>query len=328
MTDLYPLRFAPIYQYRIWGGRRLAHLLSDPLPPDDPIGEAWLLSDRKDHASIIANGAFKGSTLSEILAQAPEQLMGEATGRFQRFPLLLKFLDAQDTLSVQVHPSDTQVDYLPSGESGKTEAWVVLEAGKDARVYAGLVPGSDLDTLQSALANGTIADQLAYFTPKPGDAILIPAGTVHTMRDVVVFEVQENSDVTFRLFDWDHVDPKTGKPRPLQVEQAMACIDLAQGAKAPTLPVVEERDPLRELLFNSDHFRLWRVQSDIPFTVGESRRPRVLVCLSGNGFVEHDAVPHAIGKGDVMLLPAIVGECTCRPQVSMRILELALPERS
>ena len=139
-------------------------------------------------------------------------MLGKLAGRFRRFPLLLKFLDARDTLSVQVHPSDLQTDYLPAGEHGKTEAWVVLDAEPDSRIYAGLKLGTTADVLRRALANRTVADHLASFTPKPGDAVFLQAGTVHSLGGgLVVFEVQENSDVTFRLYDWDRVDAKTGR---------------------------------------------------------------------------------------------------------------------
>src|SRR5271154_3442565 len=131
---LYPLRFEPLYQYRLWGGRRLANLLCAPLPGDGPIGEAWLLSDRDDHSSVIADRPLKGRPLGQLLNQWPEQLLGKLAGRFRRFPLLLKFLDVRGKLSVQVHPSDRQTAYLPAGESGKTEAWVVLTAGSESRV--------------------------------------------------------------------------------------------------------------------------------------------------------------------------------------------------
>ena len=324
---LYPLRFEPIYQYRLWGGRRLANLLSAPLPGDGPIGEAWLLSDRDDHPSRVADGPLKGRTIGQLLKQWPEQLLGKLAGRFRRFPLLLKFLDARDTLSVQVHPSDRQMNYLPAGETGKTEAWVVLEAGPESRIYAGLKPATTADNLRRAIANRTVPDRLAGFRPKPGDGIFLPAGTVHSLGDLVVFEVQENSDVTFRLFDWDHVDGKTGQLRPLQVDQAMACIDFAQGAVAPVVPVVVEVKPvLRERLFLCEHFGLWRVRAESPFTVGTEGKPRVLVCLAGDGQVEHDGANHAIGKGDVLLLPAVVGACLCRPRGAVSMLEMSLPE--
>ena len=246
----YPLRFDPLYQYRLWGGRRLADLLTAPLPGDGPIGEAWLLSDRDDHPSRVAGGSLKGQTLGQLLEQWPEQLLGKLAGRFRRFPLLLKFLDVRSVLSVQVHPSDGQTSYIPPGETGKTEAWVVLEAGPESRIYAGLKPGTTADDMRQAIANKTVADHLAYFTPEPGDGVLVHAGTVHSLGDVVVFEVQENSDVTFRLYDWDHIDAKTGRPRPLQVDQAMACIEFGQGAVGPVVPVMEDVEPaLRERLF-------------------------------------------------------------------------------
>ena len=138
---LYPLRFEPIYQYRLWGGRRLASLLSAPLPGDGPIGEAWVLSDRTDHQSLVANGPLKGQTLGQVMEQFREQLMGKLSSRFSRFPLLLKFLDAHEMLSVQVHPSDAHSELIPAGYTAKTEAWVVIEAEKGSQIYAGLKPG-------------------------------------------------------------------------------------------------------------------------------------------------------------------------------------------
>ena len=324
---LYPLRFTPICQYRLWGGRRLANLLPVPLPGDGPIGEAWLLSDRDDHPSLIADGPLKGQTLGQLLEQFPEQLLGKLAGRFRRFPLLLKFLDVRDTLSVQVHPSDRQTNYLPAGEHGKTEAWVVLEVGTESRIYAGLKPGTTVDDLWRAIANGVVADHLACFTPKSGDGIFIPAGTVHSLGDLVVFEVQENSDVTFRLYDWDHVDARTGQPRSLQVDQAMACIDFAQGVIGPVVPVVEEVKPvLRERIFLCEHFGLWRLQGESPFTVGAAGKPRVLVCIAGGGQLEHDDAHYAFDQGDVLLLPAMVGACLCQPHGAVTVLEISLPE--
>ena len=326
-TPLYPLRFEPIYEYRLWGGRRLTKQLSTPLPGDGPIGEAWLLSDRDDHPSVVADGPLKGQTIGQLLKQSPEQMLGKLAGRFRRFPLLLKLLDVRDTLSVQVHPSDQQTNFLSAGEHGKTEAWVVLEAGTKSRIYAGLKPATTTDTLLQAIANGTVADHLASFTPKPGDGIFIPAGTVHSLGDVVVFEVQENSDVTFRLYDWDHVDAKSGQPRPLQIEQAMACIDLAQGAIGPTVPVVEKAKPiLRERLFLCEHFGLWRLRGESPFTVGVAGTPRVLVCITGDGQLEYEGGNYSVNKGDVLLLPAEVGVCAFRPHSAVTLLEISLPE--
>jgi mannose-6-phosphate isomerase len=324
---LYPLRFAPIYQYRPWGGRRLAELLSTPLPGGDPVGEAWLLSDRDDYASLVADGPLKGKTIGELLALFPEQLLGKLSGQFSRFPLLLKFLDVSQTLSVQVHPSDNYPGLIPAGDTGKTEAWVVLEAGSKARIYAGLKSGTSASVLRQAIAHGTVADQLASFTPQPGDSVFIQAGIVHSLSDVVVFEVQQNSDVTFRLYDWDHLDPRTGQRRPLQVDQAMACIDFAQGAIGTVTPGVQETRPvLRESLVHCEHFCVIRITGRLSFVVGAAHLPRVLVCLAGGGHLEHAGGNYVFGKGDVLLLPAVVGACSCRPHGVVSLLEVSLPE--
>lgn len=328
-TPLYPLRFAPLFQYRLWGGRRLGKLLSAPLPGNNLIGEAWLLSDRDDHPSVVADGPLQGKTIGQLLAQFPQQMLGKLSGCFRRFPLLLKFLDVSKTLSVQVHPSDDYPELIPAGDTGKTEAWVVLDAGSEARIYAGLKPGASANVLRQAIAEGAVADRLASFTPKPGDGVLIRAGTVHSLRDVVVFEVQQNSDVTFRLFDWGHLDPKTGERRPLQVNQAMTCIDFAQGAIETVTPRVDQTTPvLREKLFQCDQFGVTRISGQMSFIVGEAQAPRVLVCLAGDGRLEHVDVGYPFGKGDVFLLPAVVGACSCQPHGVTSLLEVSLPRFS
>ncbi len=323
---MYPLRFEPIYQHRLWGGRRLAEVLRAPLP-QGPVGEAWVLSDRDDHASRVSDGPLEGRTLGQLMEQFPEALLGRLAGRSARFPLLLKFLDAQEMLSVQVHPSDAYPDLLPAGETGKTEAWVVLKAGPKSRVYAGLKPGTTAVALRRALADGRLNDHLAGFTPKPGDGVLLAAGTVHSLGGgVVVFEIQQNSDVTFRLYDWNHVDAKTGQPRALHVEQALSCIDFAEGPVSPVTPLLDATTPARERLFHCEHFSLWRVRTQDPFTVGAAGVPRVLVCIDGAGHVEHGGAASAAGRGDVLLLPAMLGACVFRPTGAVTLLEIELPE--
>jgi mannose-6-phosphate isomerase len=324
---LYPLRFEPTYQYRLWGGRHLANLLTVPLP-SGPIGEACLLSDRDDHQSRVTDGPLIGQTIGQLLQQFPKQILGKLAGRFRRFPLLLKFLDVHEMLSVQVHPTKANANLLRAGETPKTEAWVVLKAGTQSRIYAGLKPETTETDLRRALANGTVADHLACLTPKPDDAIFLRAGTVHSLGgDLVVFEIQQNSDVTFRLYDWGHIDPKTGKPRALQVDKAMACIDFAEGPVSRVTPVVETTTPVeRERLFHCEHFWLWRLRGRSRFTVGAVDLPRVLVCVEGEGQVEHGSATYAVGRGDVFLLPAVIGRCVFRPRGAVNLLEIAIPD--
>lgn len=331
-TGLYPLRFGPIFQYRLWGGRYLEELLGVALPGDGPIGEAWLLSDRVDHPSRVVDGPLAGWTLQDVLRAAPEQLLGDRAPRFSRFPLLLKFLDCHEVLSVQVHPTDEQAKHLDDADSlgletGKTEAWVVLAAGEDSRIYAGLQPGATLDDLR-ALTTATVPQHVASFAPRPGDAVFVPAGTVHSLGgDVVVFEVQENSDVTFRLFDWDRVDPTTGKPRELQVEAALACVDTSAGPVGAVAAVVESTDPvLRERLFCSEQFGVWRLTGRSAFPVGAPGEPRVLVSLDGEAELDCDGDLYRLRRGEVLVVPAVVGVCLVRPVGEVTVLELSLPE--
>jgi mannose-6-phosphate isomerase len=330
MTELalYPLRFEAILQARIWGGARLPDWLGTESTIAGPIGEAWVLSDRDDHPSRVADGPLKGRTITQLIETAPKQILGALARRFQRFPLLLKFLDVEKMLSVQVHPADSQADLIPSGETGKTEAWVVLDVSPESRIFVGLKPGATAANLRS-LSLQTVEDRLAGFVPTPGQAVLIEAGTVHSLGGgVFVFEVQENSDVTFRLYDWDHVDPTTGRGRPLQVEQALACIDLAQGAVQPVTPVVEALPPGRlERLFDTAHFQLWRHHGTAPFPVGRNDAPRVLVCIGGHGNIEYDGVDYPMKRGAIVLLPAALGECRFRPDGAVTLLEAGVPDR-
>lgn len=326
-SDLYPLRFDPIFQYRLWGGRGLEEFMSASLPGDGPYGEAWILSDRDDFSSKVAEGPLKGWSLTELMENFPAELMGSLAKDHPRFPLLLKFLDCQEMLSVQVHPSDSQTDLLPAGENGKTEAWVVLKADPASLIYEGLKPGTTAEALRGAIAGKTVGTLLPSFTPKVGDAVFIPSGTVHTLGGgVMVFEVQENSDVTFRLYDWDRVDAKTGKHRELHIDKGLASVGFAQGVGRSIVPVEEEDSPVhREVLFQCDHFWVWRTNGRVPPTVGGSNEPRVLVCLEGSGLIEHNDARYSIDKGNAMLLPAVVGECVCLPNSPMTLLEIAIP---
>ncbi len=324
-SKLYPLKFDPIYQYRLWGGRKLEHLLSKPLPPDDPIGEAWILSDRKDHASKVTEGDLKDTTLTQLMEDYRYEIMGINGNDFDRFPLLLKFLDCKEVLSVQVHPSDDQKELIPQGDTGKTEAWVVLETDEDSRIYAGLAKGTNKKNLLESIKDKSVSDRLHSFVPKKDDAVFIHSGTVHTLSGTVVFEVQENSDVTFRLYDWDRTDAKTGKPRELQVDKAIKSIDFEQVEIGPVTPLKDSAIKNAEKLFDDEHFILWRIKNNTVFTVGLKDEPTILVCIDGSGSMSYNDAEYAIAKGEVMLLPAIIGQLELKPENEITILQIAMP---
>ena len=323
--SLTPLRLEPIFQYRLWGGRRLAKWSREPLPGGEPIGEAWILSDRDDHASVVAEGPLKGKTLKELFAEHGPAMRGPAT--YERFPLLLKFLDATQMLSVQVHPSDEHKDLLPKGERGKTESWLVLEAEEGSSIYAGLEPGVTPETLREEAKAGTVEKDLASWHPKVGDGLFIEAGTVHALGGgVVVFETQQNSDVTFRLFDWNRVDEKTGKPRELHIDQAAKATNYDAVAVKPTEPtVLSTQRVLREGMFACEFFTVERLTGDSPFTVGAPDALRVLVALEGEGTMQMFDELYEVRQGDVWLLPAEVGELEFKPEGKAVLAEVAVP---
>jgi mannose-6-phosphate isomerase len=322
---LYPLLFKPIFQHRIWGGRRFQSLLSTALPDDPLIGEAWLLSDREDQASEVAEGPLQGLLIHQLIERSPTEMLGDLAGRFKRFPLLLKFLDVHESLSVQVHPSDKQALQFDDGAHGKTESWVVLEVQDTGRIYAGLATGTTEKQLAQAVTAGTLPQRLASFVPKVGDAVMVHGGTVHSLRQVVVFELQENSDTTYRLYDWEHTDPATGEPRPLQVNQALASVSFPQGPVEPWRLSGSEETELRDQILSCEHFEVWRIRSSGGYSVGSSSTPHVLVCTSGAGCVSHGDAKYPFGKGDVVLLPPALGVCTCIAEGAV-VLDISVPD--
>ncbi|WP_354304818.1 hypothetical protein [Pedobacter sp. UYP1] len=173
----------------------------------------------------------------------------------------------------------------------------------------------------------SVDERLHSFIPKPGDSIFIHSGTVHTLRGAVVFEVQENSDVTFRLYDWDRTDAKTGKHRDLQINEALACIDFNQVNIGPVIPVEIENNSKTEKIFDDEHFILWRKKNDSSFTVGCENEPRILVCIEGAGKLHYKENDFSINKGDVMLLPALLGQCNLQPDNEITLLEIAIPAK-
>jgi len=225
MGEVYPLLFEPIFKERIWGGRNLERLFGKPLPAGKKIGESWELADLESDQSRVATGEAAGRTIRQLVEQWKEALIGPVGLYEGRFPLLIKFLDAEQTLSVQVHPDAAAAEALGEGVRPKYEAWYVVDARLDAAIYCGLKEGVTKQDVAEAAKTGTIGQLLRRFDAKPGDFFYLPAGTVHALgAGLVVAEVQTPSDVTYRLFDWNRVDPMTGRPRQLHLAEALECI--------------------------------------------------------------------------------------------------------
>jgi len=203
----------------------------------------------------------------------------------------------------------------------------VIEAENGSHIYAGLRPGTTAGNLRQSLDDGNRCGPPCEHVPKPGDAVFIP-GERFTLWATMswFFEVQQNSDTTFRLYDWGHIDPETKEPRALQVDEALACIKFGESNSGLTAPRVETTSPVeRERLFDCHAFLVWRVLGQDPFTVGATAEPRVLVGIKGSGRILHNGTPYAVGKGDVWLLPAEAGECAFQPRGEIALLEIAIP---
>src|SRR5215472_12328728 len=221
---LYPLSFYPIFKERVWGGRKLQQLYGKPLPPGKPIGESWEISDRPGDVSVIANGPFAGKDLHWLMENYAAEILGGAKPTTEgRFPLLCKILDAREKLSLQVHPPASRAKEL-KGEP-KTEMWYIADATPGASLYVGLKHGVTRAQFEKKIADGSVADCFHRIPVKAGDTMFLPSGRVHAIGDgLVIFEIQQNSDTTYRVFDWNRVG-LDGKPRELHVSESLASID-------------------------------------------------------------------------------------------------------
>ncbi|MBN1933419.1 MAG: class I mannose-6-phosphate isomerase, partial [Anaerolineae bacterium] len=225
--NIYPLTFEPVFRDYIWGGRTLETRFGRALPPGI-IAESWDISGHPSSPTRVDAGPLRGLTLPQVQEKLSQALVGTrsrwATGR-GKFPLLVKLLDANLALSVQVHPPDEYALAHEKGELGKTEMWYVLYAKPDARLVYGLSRETDAEEFRAALEAGTLADLLHYLPIREGDAIFVPTGTVHALLEgAVVAEIQQNSDTTYRVYDWGRLDAD-GQPRPLHIDKALDVID-------------------------------------------------------------------------------------------------------
>jgi mannose-6-phosphate isomerase len=332
MSSLYPLRFEPVLKRYLWGGRRLETVLGKPLPPGDDFAESWEVADHRAGQSVVSAGALKGATLNEVLANHGSELLGKHHHNGQtnpRFPLLFKLLDAQKVLSVQVHPTDSAAAQLTPPDLGKTEAWVVLHADPGSLIYAGFKRGFDRAAVERELVRGTIELCLHKFEPKVGDCLFIPAGVVHALgAGVVIAEIQQASDTTFRLYDWKRVGPD-GQPRPLHIEQSLAAIDFDRGPVDPQTPVVVNRPGADaahiEQLVACDKFVLERWQTSGPVKIGCEDRFHLLCVLEGEMTISTDPSGLPVTRGQSLLLPAS-SPALLSPRDSATFLVAYLPD--
>jgi len=316
---LYPLTFEPILKERIWGGRRLEELYGKALPTQAPVGESWEISDRPGDVSVVKNGPLAGKDLQWVIHNFGSELMGEAKLYRGRFPLLVKILDAQQKLSLQVHPPPAKAAEL--GGEPKTEMWYVAEATPDAELYVGLKRGCTRQEFTERIRNGSVAESFHRIRVQTGDVMFLPSGRVHALgAGMVIFEIQQNSDTTYRVFDWNRVG-LDGKPRALHIEESLQSIDFedfepelarpqAQPGQVQLVSLVA--DPL----FSVELAQL-RGGGTLSFRPGKMQ---IVGMVSGRSRVHCGSEELTLVAGQFCLIPAGLGGMVLRAQDSVSCL--------
>ncbi len=324
-AELYPFILEPAYKDYVWGGDRIPSRFNRNLPAGI-YAESWELSDRVEGMSHAANGVLKGQSLAELVARFGAELVGRG---FQtaRFPLLVKLIDTRERLSIQVHP-DNENAAQGFGQA-KTEAWHILDAPKGGRVFAGLNTGVNQALFLDALKKGLLADRLQSVPVSTGDTLLVPAGCVHAIcENLLVLEVQQNSDTTYRVYDWDRVD-KTGKPRELHLEQALKVIRWSDPAPALITPIPISTKPGAKVmeLVSSPYFRLESLEITAPFFVQHSGASfHALITKQDEVQLMSAAGTVIIPRGRTCLIPAGLEQYTLKPNGRQAsLLRISLP---
>lgn len=305
--EVYPLVFKPLVKARVWGGRRLQEEFGrEPLDPSVPCGESWEIVDLPGESCVVAAGSLQGVTLTALVKRHRQWLMGEAPLLNGRFPLLLKLLDARETLSVQVHPDEAAARRL--GSSPKTEAWVVLDVQPGGCLYLGLREQTTPQAVRTACEDNSLEKLLCRVEVRPMDVIYIPAGTVHAIGGgLVLAEMQQASDTTYRLYDWGRMG-LDGKPRPLHIEEAMESIDFEFKEDPPWRPrrklgkVVESPAFIMEIVDLKDGEE-YEVRVNCPVCA---------MCLVGAVTVSCGSKDVALQRGGVCLSPAAAAKIVFR----------------
>lgn len=291
------MKFEPILKERIWGGRRLRDLFGKKVPENTRIGESWELADLPEGKSIITNGLLKGQSIDQALTAYSRQITGKPKYA-PPFPLLIKFLDAQDVLSVQVHP-DAETCKRIGNCKPKTECWYIVEAAAGAVIYKGLQPGTTREQFAAAIADGTCEKYLVKVPVRVGECHFLPSGTCHAIgAGLMIAEIQQPSDTTYRVFDWNRVDPQTGKGRTLHVDKALESIHFDPSGDRLTVESVGR-------LVDAEEFKVDKGHQAASLQVLLTGSMKVLIILSGSGSIESAGTePVRFDKGDTLLIPA------------------------
>ena len=316
--SFYPLLFEPVLKDYIWGGRNLESRLGRELPADTVIAESWEIAAHKDGTATVANGPHAGKLLTDLLAEQGLELIGRRSKwALERnlFPLLIKLLDANRNLSVQVHPNDAYALENEGNELGKTEMWVVLHAEPEAKVILGVADGTTPERFRQAIEEGRLEPFLNRIPVKAGDHINVPAGSLHAiMGGLLIAEIQQNSNTTYRVYDWNRVG-HDGQPRPLHVEKALDVtnFDQVEPKKSASSVVADDDGVKRELLNRTDYFTVERVTFEAASSFAgecDGETFEIWGVIDGKGAVS--AGGHCVDLNGVQftLLPAAVGPFT------------------
>ena len=289
-----PITFTPLYKERVWGGRELERVYGRCLPDSNKTyGESWEIVDRDHDQSIVDHGSFIGASLHELWTQHREEIFGDGFDHHPRFPILIKILDARDDLSIQVHPSVHLAARL--GGEPKTEMWFIADANPGAKLYVGLKSGVTRADFEQAIANGTVANCVHAITPQPGDSILIASGRLHAIgAGFLINEIQQNSDTTYRVFDWNRLG-LDGKPRELHVAESLASIDFNDFE--PTMD-----QPNGDTLASCEYFKTDRKIVRQGQTITNPRDDRFSIVSVVSGQLQ-SAAGRRFAKGSFLLVP-------------------------
>jgi len=309
-----PLVFEPIFIERIWGGRRLESEFNKKLPPQKRIGESWEIVDRPEAQSVVAAGPLRGLTLHELWTQRRQEIFGQVPDT-PRFPLLIKILDAQEKLSLQVHPPENVASRL--GGEPKSEFWYVALGDPDAELFLGFREAITRDEFGERLRDGTVVDRVHTIAVQAGDAVFLPAGRVHAIgAGNLLFEIQQNSDTTYRAFDWNRTDPATGMKRDLHVEQAIECIDFED--VQPKL--IESKG---ELLISNHLFEIRKWNLDEAREAAPPGEFAIICCLTG----DLSCANTKFAPGEFFIVPAHLKDRQLKPLApDTSLLRVTIPK--